>query len=222
LRLEDFSGAAAMPPDVAWLRLSAGLREADVREAVRAVSSLLGGGVPGRAGEILKTVKPTEPDAAHARSLSRRHGKSALPLHVETSHRPRPCRYVVLGCVKPGEASTPTTLLDRKDLGFSASETAELMGAPMLVRSGRRSFYSTILPRDCAYLRYDRDCMEAVCDRGRRALDIVGNGLARRNPYGHEWSTGDILVVDNWQALHGRGDATASASRHLVRTMVYA
>lgn len=209
-----------MPSEDAWLRLSSDLREADICEAVRTIASLLGRLVPGRSGKAFEIVKPTASEAAHGRSLSRTHGKAALPLHVETSHRPSPCRYVVLGCVDPGGApNATTTLLNRQDLRFSNVESAELMGAPMLVRSGRRSFYSTILPRDGAYLRFDRGCMEAVCARGRRALEIVESHLGRLKPQEHGWRSGDIIIIDNWRALHGRGDTTASGSRRLVRAM---
>nr|WP_244571479.1 TauD/TfdA family dioxygenase [Mesorhizobium carmichaelinearum] len=80
-----------------------------------------------------------------------------------------------------------------------------LEGAPILVRTGRRSFYSTILSPDRVFLRYDPGCLEAVDERGQAALRLMERRLAGGSPEVHHWHQGDILVIDNWRVLHGRG-----------------
>ncbi len=204
-----------------WVRHLAGSAEAHVvaREIGR-IGDLLGTRIAGRAGSLEEVVLPQAPDDAHPRSLSARYGLSALPLHVELSHRPRPCRYLILGCIDPGSPSAATILLDWRTLGFSLEELHLLQGAPVLVRTGRRSFYSTVLSPDHSYLRYDPGCLEAVVGRGRAALKLREQRLARRSPDFHEWRGGSILIIDNWRVLHGRGRSQRGSGRRLMRILV--
>jgi hypothetical protein len=111
-------------------------------------------------------------------------------------------------------------LLDWRTLGFSPEEFHFLEGAPILVRTGRRSFYSTVFPRDRAFLRYDPGCLEAVDERGRAALRLVANRLALGSPNTHEWRQGDILIIDNWRVLHARGPSNSGSRRRLARILI--
>jgi hypothetical protein len=160
---------------------SIGNAESVARELGR-IGDMLGRRVAGRAGALEEVIQPQAPDDAHPRSLSAQFGVNALPLHVELSHRARPCRYLLLGCVDPGSPSANTLLLDWRTLGFSSDELNLLEGAPILVRTGRRSFYSTLLSPDRAFLRYDPGCLEAVDERSHTALDLVQHRLRARNP----------------------------------------
>ena len=152
--------------------------------------------------------------------MSARYGLSALPFHTELSHRPRPCRYLLLGCIDPGAPSAATILLDWRTLGFSPDELHLLEGAPILVRTGRRSFYSTILSPDRAFLRYDPGCLEAVDNRGQAALALVEHRLATGSPQAHHWRRGDILIIDNWRVLHGRRSSDQGSGRRLARILI--
>lgn len=190
-----------------------------VREVGR-IGDLLGRRTVGRASALEEIVRPQTPDDAHPRSLSARYGLSALPFHAELSHRPRPCRYVLLGCIDPGSPSAVTMMLDWRTLGFSPEEIHLLEGAPVLVRTGRRSFYSTILSSDRTFLRYDPGCLEAVDKRGRAVLRLVESRLAGGYPETHEWRRGDILIIDNWRVLHARGPSDEGSGRCLARILI--
>ncbi|MER9606470.1 TauD/TfdA family dioxygenase [Mesorhizobium sp. M0243] len=111
-------------------------------------------------------------------------------------------------------------LLDWRTLGFSPDELHLLEGAPILVRTGRRSFYSTILSPDRAFLRYDPGCLEAVDERGQAALRLVEHRLTGGSPEVHRWRQGDILVIDNWRVLHGRGPTDQGSGRRLARVLI--
>jgi hypothetical protein len=113
-----------------------------------------------------------------------------------------------------------TTLLDWRTLGFSSEELRLLEDAPILVRTGRWSFYTAVLPPDRGFLRYDPGCLEAVDERGRAALKLLGDRLALGSPDAHEWRRGDILIIDNWRVLHGRGPADHSSGRRLARILI--
>jgi hypothetical protein len=111
-------------------------------------------------------------------------------------------------------------LIDWRTLGFSSQELHFLTGAPIFVRTGRRSFCSTVLPADRAFLRYDPGCIEAADERGRRALGLVEQRLAQGLPDTHPWRRGDILIIDNWRILHARGPSDHSSGRQLARILI--
>lgn len=184
------------------------------------VGDLLGARTVGRGGALEEVVRPKMTADAHPRSLSARYGLNALPFHTELSHRPRPCRYLLLGCIDPGSPSAMTMLLDWRTLRFSSGEIQLLESAPLLVRTGRRSFYSTILPPGRAFVRYDPCCLEPVNERGRTALSLVEDRLGGGSPQTHEWRRGDILVLDNWRVLHARGPSNQRSSRRLARILI--
>lgn len=190
-----------------------------IRELNR-IGNMLGTRVAGRATNLEEVIQPQAPGDAHPRSLSAQFGLGALPFHVELSHRPRPCRYLLLGCLDPGSPSAATMLLDWRTLGLSSDELHFLESAPILVRTGRRSFYSTLLPPNRAFLRYDPGCLEAVDERGRAALDLVQRRLGTDVPEIHQWRCGDILIIDNWRVLHGRARSDQGAGRRLARILI--
>ncbi|MEP3145453.1 TauD/TfdA family dioxygenase [Qipengyuania citrea] len=111
-------------------------------------------------------------------------------------------------------------MVDRANLKFEADELALLRSAPLLVRSGRSSFYATILPRSGTYLRFDPNCMDALDKRGRAALDAVRRRLAEAPEQLLDWKDGQIVVIDNWRALHGRAASEAGTGRRLARILV--
>lgn len=180
----------------------------------------LGTRVAGRANSLEEVVQPHAPDGAHPRSLSARYGLGTLPFHTELSHRARPCRYLLLGCIDPGSPAAATTLLGWQTLDLSQTELHLLEDTPVLVRSGRRSFYSTILAPGGAFLRYDPGCLEPVDERGREALALVADRIADAPSAAHHWRQGDILIIDNWRVLHGRSSSHRGSGRRLARILV--
>lgn len=224
--LEDMATTAPLPlldtlAERGWARHVAGSADAAaIVGEIGRVGHLLGRRTVGRAGALEEVVRPRTRDDGYPRSLSARYGLNALPFHAELSHRSRPCRYLLLGCIEPGSPSAVTMLLDWRSLRFSPEELLLLEGAPVLVRAGRRSFYSTILSPDRAFLRYDPGCLEAVDERGRAVLTLVEHRLASSSPETHQWRRGDILIIDNWRVLHGRGPSDHGSGRCLARILI--
>ena len=193
-----------------------------VQDAIRTLGDLLGTRVFCRANTLEEVITPQRQSEAHPGSLSARYGLNSLPFHIELSHRLRPCRFLLLGCIEPGSQGSVTKLIDWQGLGFSPDEHVLLESAPVLVRSGRYSFYSTILSPNRTFIRYDPGCLEAVEERGHSALDLVRRRLGQSSPESHEWRRGDILVIDNWRVLHGRNPSTPNSGRHLTRILINA
>lgn len=192
----------------------------NIASEIERMGSFLGKRTAGRAGALEEIVQPLHHEKAHPRSLSAKYGLNALPFHVELSHRTFPCRYVLLGCIAPGKSCSETKLIDWRNLGFSSDELSFLEQVPILVRNGRRSFYSTILNSDRTFLRYDPGCIEAIDERGEIAIQLVEQRLASGVVLEHKWSQGDILIIDNWRILHGRGASESGSDRRLLRTLI--
>ncbi|WP_020590591.1 TauD/TfdA family dioxygenase [Kiloniella laminariae] len=111
-------------------------------------------------------------------------------------------------------------LVDWRRLRFSQKELDFLESAPVLVRAGQRSFYSTILSSDRMFFRFDPGCLEAVTERGRAALTLVEQRLEDSVPEVHYWSKGDILIIDNWTIMHGRASVNQGSGRRLGRILI--
>lgn len=188
-------------------------------ELLLAFARRIGTVVAGRNGAIIEPIVPRLTDAAEERSLSAAFGLSELPMHIDTAHYLRPARYLLLGCADPGQSGAQTRLAPISALKFSPGELSLLASAAVLVRTGRRSFYSTILDKGRSFFRYDPGCMEPLDARGEEALQIVSDAIERIEVIKHEWRQGEILLIDNWNMLHGR-TATAADSRLLFRVSV--
>lgn len=174
---------------------------------------------PGRLGSLVEDVVPTTLEQAPPRSLSARFGEGRLPFHMDSAHRLVPARTLVLGCVDPGTASVPTILIETNSLNLSAEEKQLLSFATLLVRTGRKSFFSSVLSSERPFFRYDPGCMEATDEVGELAFRIMVRAIQDAPKYEFHWHQGDVLVINNWQTLHGRGDSTSTADRHLLRAV---
>ncbi|MBW8311608.1 MAG: TauD/TfdA family dioxygenase [Rhizobium sp.] len=203
-----------------WAHFSAGTSDHVILRELNRAAYSFGTPVSGRNGSKGEILRPQAQDSAHPRSLSSSFGLGAFPLHAELSHRLRPCRYLLLACLDPGDGSSPTTMLDWRTLQFTSDQLQLLNSAPVLVRAGRQSFYSTILPVDRAFLRYDLGCVEAVDARGTEALRTITQKLKDARQEFFHWALGDILVIDNWRVLHGRAPCADHSNRTLARVLV--
>jgi hypothetical protein len=186
------------------------------------IGSSLGQARTGRGGRLIETLAVVSADQANANSLSARYGTGTFPLHTDGAHLPEPPHFLVLACVRPGSSPVPTVLARFDALGLGPAEIEVCEAAPFLVRNGRRSFYSTILAPSRPFVRFDSGCMAAINDA---AIEITQTILACAGSLSLpsiEWAPGDILVIDNWQILHGRGRSAVAAStgRELLRVTV--
>ncbi len=205
-----------------WFAYQSGLSETEALAAeIALLASRLGDVVPGRERQRVERIVPQETSSAYAGSLSSRFGMEALPLHTDTAHWPIPCRYLVLACAEPGPDPTPTILLDSCALQMTASEAADCMSAVFLIRNGRRSFYGSIMERDRPFVRFDLGCMQGVTANSAAAEAPFSLSRNGERIFRQEWRRGEVLVIDNWRVLHGRGVAGPTAhGRVLLRAMV--
>jgi hypothetical protein len=125
-------------------------------------------------------------------------------------------------CASPGTAPVPTSLLRFRDLHATEHERALLEAAPFLVRNSRRSFYSTICSPLRPFIRFDEGCMAPQSKEGEASAKLIARRATEVGVTAVHWRIGDVLIIDNWNVLHGRGlgDTQASSDRKLFRVSV--
>lgn len=158
-------------------------------------------------GEIVQKLSPTHAYSAHPNSLSARHSFGAFPMHIDTAHWPKPCRYVILGCSNVGNGARKTKLLDFKSLSVSKLEIDLLHSTPFRIVNGRNSFYSSVLSTHRDFIRYDPGCMTPTSSSSNKVLEILSEERWGKEIKEIEWKAGNVLIIDNWRILHGRSVA---------------
>jgi L-asparagine oxygenase len=187
---------------------------------------------PEHGGELVQNILPERANAERQVSTS-----SAVTLgwHTETAFHPHKPRYLLLLCLR-GDAAAVTTLasvadvvpmLDdgtiavlrqprvrtRPDESFLAPGSVGELGPPMAVLRGDASH---------PLLTYDEILMHGVDDEADAALADLTEAV-RRAARGLVLEAGDLLVVDNDVAVHGRSPFPArfdGTDRWLQRTFV--
>ena len=194
--------------------------ENELSSLVVAVAQSLGRCLQNKRGSLVAEIAPRKATQGNPASLSGKYGYGVFPLHSDTAHWTVPCRFVVIGCRRPGASPVPTLLLDTADLGLSAGEQALASSALFFVRNGRRSFYSSILSPRRYFARCDPGCMEPVDDKGIAALNLYSIERHRVRVISVLLRTGEILILDNWRILHGRAAVGLDTDRLLLRCIV--
>jgi hypothetical protein len=193
----------------------------DLTEEVRTHAQMLGEITASRGHHLVERITPKTPDGAYPGSLSSKYGLGSLPLHTDTAHWAIPCRYLVMTCAELGPVPTPTILLDGWRVLLSEQEVSACRRAVFLIRNGRRSFYGSIREGARGFLRVDPGCMTPLERDGEMALHAFSLDRHEKALHQHDWKIGEILVIDNWRMLHGRGSGKRTAhGRILLRAMV--
>lgn len=193
----------------------------DLSAVLEEIAHTLGTASFGRGGQVIERLRPVPEAHAHPQSLSHKYGLGAFPLHNDTAHYSTPCRFIVMGCEKPGDISSPTVLLDTHVLALDEDETHALHSVSFFIKNGRKSFYSSIKSKYRPFFRFDPGCMHPVLVDGEKAMNALRAERHVENIIEIEWVKNRILVIDNWRMLHGRGNYNqADPRRSLLRITV--
>jgi L-asparagine oxygenase len=189
------------------------------------------GYAPEHSGHIVQNIVPTTTSVDHQVSTS---SKVELMFHTETAFHPHRPRYLLLLCLRgdPSAATTLASLLELLPLIDPA--TVDVMRQPRFRTAVDASFLngrSNKLgpPRpliegslDEPTFVFDADLMVGTDDEADRALRTV-RGLIETHHTSVVLEPGDLLVVDNHLAVHGRSPFTPrfdGTDRWLQRTFV--
>lgn len=147
-------------------------------------------------------------------------GLDAFPLHTDLAHWQVPPRYFALRCIS-GSKYVETKLLDSRILisqfGVNCLEN-EIVMPRKKIRGMNRAF--SIFEQSKNIFRWDEVFLKP-CLRASRFEEIAKciSIMPTRNIKLSEY--GDLLLVDNWRMLHGRGNVTqAGLSRVIDRVYI--
>ena len=205
-----------------WTISSSSIALAGLEDVVERLARMLGTPVPSRGRRLIQELRPTPKQFAHPRSLSMRFGEGVFPLHVDTAHWPVPCRYIVMACAVADGHAARTRLLPTSRLTLTHDEQSMLHTTVFRMRSGSRSFFSTVASRERPFIRFDPGCMEPTCSNGSRVIALLSSDRWADSLETVAWKPGAMAVIDNWRVLHGRDAAVGneSESRVLLRVLV--
>ncbi len=191
------------------------------------------GYAPEHGGDLVQNISPVARDAQRQVSTSSR---STLAFHTEAAFHPHRPRYLLLLCLK-GDPAAATTLCsvraltnalsprDRAVLAtprFTTAADESYVGGPSSQRSLPRAILTGDLARPKLWL--DADLMRGTDDEAQGALERL-SALASELATGVVLEAGDLLVVDNDVAVHGRSPFKPrfdGTDRWLQRTFVVA
>ncbi len=196
-------------------------RSSNLRDGMLSIAQDLGVVVSRQPHNPIETIFPRSLDGARPSSLSKVYGLAAFPLHTDTAHWTVPCRYVVLGCARIGRVDTPTVLVDANDPSFSADERLLLRSSTFSIKNGGNSFYGSLIDGQRRFTRFDPGCMLPVTESSRTAMHLYSMKRQSERVITYRWNEENVLIVDNWRMLHGRGNKTqADPLRRLLRVYV--
>ena len=191
------------------------------------------GYVPEHGGRIVQNIVPTQTDADRQTSTSSR---SNLMFHTETAFHPHRPRYLLLLCLR-GDPAARTTLATVHDIVESLD--AEMVAAMFEPRfrtavdasflDGRANEFGPLVPLVTGTLSeptlvFDADLTVGVDPFAERVVAAVRDAIERCQT-SVVLEPGDLLVIDNNVAVHGRSPFVAKfdgKDRWLQRTFVVA
>ncbi|CCN70363.1 TauD/TfdA dioxygenase family protein [Vibrio nigripulchritudo] len=173
---------------------------------------------------------------------------SYLPLHWDGMYRPQVPEYQIFQCVqapKPGQGGRTTFTNTIMALENAPEEHVEFWKKVIGNYERKMEFYNsrTVSPiitkhplQDHLVIRYNEPHFE---ERGDllNPPDTQFTGITQeeveyfhqtlrealydpQNFYAHEWQTGDIVITDNFNLLHGREAFISQSPRHIRRVQV--
>jgi len=168
-----------------------------------------------RDGVLIKELQPRDSDSALRNTLSARYGTGAFPFHTEAAYWLCPPNYWVLFCENPSSGKRPTLLVDGSELALGADSTL-FKHVPWLVYRTYRPFYASVLETSSGEIRVrlDEQCMRPTYKTDLAERFKVFSDAAKRSVI--DWTGGDLVIIDNWRMLHGRGPAIAADSDRLL------
>ncbi len=191
------------------------------------------GYVPEHGGRIVQNIVPTQTDANSQTSTSSR---SSLMFHTETAFHPYRPRYLLLLCLR-GDASAHTTLASVHDIMDRLPDALlEVMFEPRFrtavdasFLAGRRNELGAARPlvtgtRSEPTFVFDADLTVGIDTIADDVLAAVRSAIADVET-SVVLEPGDLLVVDNNVAVHGRSPFSArfdGTDRWLQRSFVVA
>ena len=173
--------------------------DAPTLEIARKLSGAIGAAVSGAVENLVASPSSLKPSNTYGGN----YGCGELPLHTDLAHWYRPPRYVLLRCLT-GTKSVATYLINHRQLEqwIPRSIMQRALFSPRRRLEGKvfllRMLTDGLFRWDQLFLKPQNAAAHEATARMREIgpeLPLKNVVLAR---------TGQTLLIDNWQALHGR------------------
>ncbi len=171
---------------------------------------------PEHGGDLVQNLVPVATSAERQTSTS---SKVTLMFHTEAAFHPHRPRFLLLLCLR-GDASASTTLASIQEvLPHLSQRTRDVLFQPRFRTAidesylhGRANLLGDPIPvlrghRDAPSMVFDQDLMVGIDDEADQALQSLGRVIEQFHT-GLALEAGDLLVVDNDVAVHGRSSYT--------------
>lgn len=170
-----------------------------------------------------QSLRPSTRSEARPYSYSSTFGSDEFPLHSDFAHYRQPPRYILLRCAESG-GNVGTTVLDARPVieAVGALALRRALVVPRRKVQGRRSILR-LLESDAAsrLFRWDRLFLEPASAAGASAFKQVDAILCAAGPTVVVLERGEMLLIDNWNSVHGRTLVPHDArERHVERVFL--
>ena len=173
-------------------------------------------------GDTIFKLKPVNGQNSLKGTFSSVYGKGKFPLHTDTAHWARPTRYILMFSEKISDCPTLVYPFKAVYSMLSIEDKRDANQAVFLIKTTSAQFYCSLLFRDFGleYIRFDPTCMVAVNLAARRIMKTLQTLMHTVTPEEIKWTGNNILIVDNWTTLHGRGNAAMADDRIIKRIYI--
>ena len=178
----------------------------------------IGKGLPNPDGSLISTVRANNGVCAREGTFSHAYGLSPFPMHTDTAYNSLPVRYLVLGMLKPSEASTRHINIKHVMEAASASLLKLARESIYLIETFEQAKYTSVIfsSNGVSGIRYDPNIMTPA-NKSARQFDLelaeAINGAESKEVC---WRGNKAVILDNWECLHGRSKVVES-NREILR-----
>lgn len=159
--------------------------------------------------DIVQTLIPQKKISSN--TYSGHYGFREFPFHTDLAHWNIPPRYILLRAIRG--SSVETRILNFFNLYNNINEDNQMDRVVFFPRDkGQSDVYPISLINrysDEKFVRYDSLFLEPANETSLASFEFVQNKLHKFNAHteclSHE---GDVLIIDNWKMLHGRGSVS--------------
>jgi len=172
-------------------------------------------------GNIIDELRPKTKSLALKKSFSYHFELGIFPFHTDTAFWHLPAKYIVLySDIKSSAATTLinfNTILDKANSNFKQL----LKDSIFLEKTPKTAFYTKLLNRysNSSFIRFDPNTMSPLNKEAKEIYKTINEIVSKTSPYRVEWNTPKLVIIDNWNCLHGREEVNTvtDSNRKLKR-----
>jgi alpha-ketoglutarate-dependent taurine dioxygenase len=173
-------------------------------------------------GKNIDIIIPKKSEQAIQHSFSYRFGFNSFPLHSDTSFWTIPARYILLTC--ENTSKTATTIITFKQVleKLNKEDLIDLEQAIYLVKIKNKTFFSKLKQQfgNQICYRYDSSTMKPLNKHAKKIEERLNEVFESLNVTKINWNSNKIIILDNWQTLHGREPIREDLDRKLKKIYI--